>query len=355
MKTLFLTIFAIFLGVFLLTKEILDTDRDEFQKEYSFYNKKFENLAKVEPMRAKPMIKSMFKFYKDSKKRLPKEEIPICKVKSDFYKSDSNISIRWLGHSSNLIVLDSKVILTDPMLSDRASPVAFAGPKKYSNEPIDAKDFDFVDLILISHNHYDHLDKKTIKTLKDKTEHFITPLGVKKTLVKWGVDKQKVSELNWYENLCFDGIDIVFTPTKHFSSRGLSDRDRTLWGSYVIKNSKYSIFFSGDSGYFDGFKEIGRRYGGFDFTLIESGAYNEAWAGMHMFPKQSVKAHLDLKGKYMIPIHWAKFDLALHSWSEPISIISKLAKENQIELITPKIGEAVTFNNLPKEKWWEVI
>lgn len=262
-----------------------------------------------------------------------------------------------LGHSSFLLKASSAYWLIDPVFSDRASPFSFIGPKRFHQPPITIEDLPEIEGVIISHNHYDHLDKKATKALASKVKHFIVPLGVSNDLKSWGVDSNKVIELDWWQNIHISGIDFTFTPTQHFSGRGVTDSNKTLWGSWVIKTTQkgaeQSLFYSGDSGYFDGFKEIGEKYGPFDLTIIETGAYDKDWPEVHMTPEQSLQAHIDVRGNKMLPAHNGTFDLAFHAWYEPLNRISQLANEKNIDLITPIVGEAVNVKSTKSNvKWW---
>jgi L-ascorbate metabolism protein UlaG (beta-lactamase superfamily) len=259
-----------------------------------------------------------------------------------------------LGHSSVLMKLDGKLVMTDPVFSDRASPVQWAGPKRFHQTPITLQDLPSIDVVVISHDHYDHLDKASIKELGDKVGTFLVPLKVGQLLVNWGVPKERVVELDWWESHSVDGIEYTLTPTQHFSGRGLTDRDTTLWGSWVINAQQNKVFFSGDSGYFNGFKEIGERYGPFDFTMIETGAYNDLWSDIHMFPEQSVQAHIDVQGKVMMPIHNSTFDLSMHDWNEPMQRALDISEERGVTLVSPEIGQRLALAEpQPVKAWWQ--
>ena len=203
--------------------------------------------------------------------------------------------------------------------------------------------------VFISHDHYDHLDKGTIKAIKAKVAFFIVPLKLGNYLRDWGVNEDNIVELDWWQSIDISGIEFIATPTQHFSGRGLLDRDETLWASWVIRSQTSNIYFSGDSGYFSGFKEIGEKYGAFDITFIETGAYNHLWKEIHMMPQESVQAHIDLKGKVMVPIHNSTFDLAMHDWFEPLDKVSELSKTMGVSLSTPIVGEMIDMLEAPRE------
>jgi L-ascorbate metabolism protein UlaG (beta-lactamase superfamily) len=260
-----------------------------------------------------------------------------------------------VGHSSQIINMDGYKILTDPVYE---KSITMLGPTRYNGEaPLEIDELPNIDLVLISHNHYDHLNKYTIEKIHYKVSKFIVPLAVGEQLEAFGVAKDKIIEMDWWEEIqVFHNLKIVFTPTQHFSGRGIFDRNETLWGSFVIMGSHHKIYFSGDSGYFEGFKEIGNKYGPFDLTMMECGAYNEKWRFVHMMPEETVQAHIDLKGNILQPIHWGTFSLALHPWYEPMVRVFKAANERNIQLFTPIVGETVLIDeNLKSGKWWEEV
>jgi L-ascorbate metabolism protein UlaG (beta-lactamase superfamily) len=211
-----------------------------------------------------------------------------------------------------------------------------------------------IDAIIISHNHYDHLDRGSIMKLKDRTGHFHVPSGVGSYLIKWGVSPDKISEHSWWEEFEFAGLKLACTPARHFSGRGLMDRDRSLWCSWVIAGKHARIFFSGDSGYAPHFKEIGNKYGPFDLTLLECGQYDERWSSIHMMPEETVQAHIDVKGDILVPVHWGAFTLALHEWTDPVERIMRAAQQRGVKIATPQIGESVIVGSgkLPSIPWW---
>jgi L-ascorbate metabolism protein UlaG (beta-lactamase superfamily) len=289
--------------------------------------------------------------------RIP--EISIPSVKPVFSDSIMNehVSIIWLGHSSVLICIDGSIILTDTVFSRRPSPVSFIGPKpfKYS-VPITPETIPNPDVILISHDHFDHLDYKTIKNYFANVKSYIVPLGVKSHLVRWGIPEIKIIELDWWSEVSYgEKLKFIATPAQHFTGRR-GQNNSTLWCSWVIKGDMGNIFFCGDSGYAPHFKQIGEKYGPFDLTMMESGAYGQYWPYIHMIPEESVRAHIDLKGKVLLPIHWGKYNLAFHPWKEPVERLSVEATVCGIILTTPKPGEEIVLNEyLPQDKWWQNI
>jgi L-ascorbate metabolism protein UlaG (beta-lactamase superfamily) len=293
-------------------------------------------------------------FFKGSSDRTPSQKLPTVPLAPESISGWDGLRVTWLGHSTCLIELDGRLILTDPMFSDRASPLAFLGPRRFESQlPIGAEDLPPIDAVLISHDHYDHLDYKSIVALKERTARFYVPLGVGAHLKAWGVEDEKIVELDWWEERAEGPLTFAATPARHFSGRGLRDRNRTQWASWVILGSEERLFFSGDSGYFEGFRKIGEKYGPFDLTMLESGAYNEAWADIHMMPEETVKAHVDLKGKMLLPIHWGKFNLSLHSWTEPIERLLSEADRKGVAVVAPLQGQRMAPSDPPEPaRWW---
>lgn len=319
---------------------------------------KFSNLKSISIMLSgKDTFKSTIEFFRGGKNREPEVTLPSHPLRITLFdESDETPQAVWLGHSTVLIHINGKTLITDPVFSNRASMFSFAGPKRfpYQNQ-YSVDDLPQVDAVIISHDHYDHLDYKSILALKDSVKQFFVPLGVGAHLESWGVSSDKIIELDWWEEYNFsDEIKLAAAPAQHFSGRGITDRNKTLWASWIIQSENHRIFFGGDSGYFESFKEIGEKFGPFDLTLLECGAYNEYWPDVHMMPEQTAQAHLDLKGKLLLPIHWAKFNLSLHSWTDPIERISAESERLGILLATPEIGERFALDAAPlNQHWWE--
>ena len=297
------------------------------------------------------------KLMKGSPNRQPGKDILVEKIDStEIVNHEANITrLTWFGHSAFLLELDGKKILIDPMFGRSPSPHPWVGSPRYSKElPIEIEKLPFIDAIILSHDHYDHLDYGSIQKLKSKVGAYYTPLGVGNHLEAWGVGKEKIHELNWWDKIMFDNIELVCTPARHFSGRGIMDRSTTLWSSWVIKGNTENIFFSGDSGYDDHFKEIGDKYGPFDISMMECGQYNEDWKAIHMMPEETAQAAVDLNSKLMMPIHWGAFTLAFHDWTDPAERVTKKADELNMPIATPKIGEVLIVGDstYPQERWW---
>ncbi|MCF7529006.1 MBL fold metallo-hydrolase [Neisseria lisongii] len=260
----------------------------------------------------------------------------------------------WLGHSTVLMNIDGKTLLTDPVFH-RASPVFLGGAPFAMQHTYTAEHMPKLDAVLISHDHYDHLDYRAIQALNAKTEHFYVPLGVKAHLQRWGVADEKISELDWHETAELGGLRFTLAPSRHFSGRNLTNRNSTLWGSWIIRSPQLSVYFNGDSGFGKHFAQNRQRYGRFDIAFMENGAYNENWANIHMTPEQGVQAAQILEAKLVVPIHWGKFDLSYHTWKEPIQRFSATARTAGQAFSTPQIGEVFHLNNPPANPWWESV
>lgn len=282
----------------------------------------------------------------------PKVVLPSQKV--NVAKIDRNKNqIIWLGHSANLVVLNRKIILLDPMLDKYASPIPGLYKRFEIEEEVDFSEIDKIDLAIFSHNHYDHLGKETVKKLSLKIQKYLVPEGMAGNLLKWGIPAERIKEVAWYENVGLGGLEVVATPAFHYSGRGIFDSNKSKCNSWVLKDSVNSLFLSGDSRYNQHFKEIGEEYGPFDFGLIECGQYDSHWPDSHMFPEESVQSAVDSHVNNMIPIHWAGFALGFHDWQEPVERALVKAVELDMRLTTPVIGQPVVFNEENKTiKWW---
>ncbi|OUR95811.1 hydrolase [Halobacteriovorax marinus] len=286
--------------------------------------------------------------------RVPKMELPQVKPDiAEFLTPSKELKVIWFGHSTFLLNMSGKIILVDPVFSGSAAPFSFM-VKRFQKPALSLEELPAIDYIVISHDHYDHLDMESIQFFKDKKTKFVTPLGVGSHLVGWGIERERISELDWWDKLEVEGVSFIATPSQHFSGRDGFHDNETLWASWVIQNSEHNIYFSGDSGYDEHFKKIGEKYGPFDLAFIENGQYNLKWRAVHMMPEEAAQAYFDLGAKKFFPVHWGMFELSFHTWFDPIVEISEQAKKRGIELVTPRLGEVISLSeDLKTTSWWE--
>jgi L-ascorbate metabolism protein UlaG (beta-lactamase superfamily) len=291
--------------------------------------------------------------------RKPSGPVPVVTAPpSPSPESDSagSLHITWYGHASAMVEIEGATVLLDPVWSDRVSPSQLVGPHRLHPVPVPLSELPTIDAVVISHDHYDHLDLATVMYLAEhQTAPFLVPLGIGAHLERWGVPADRIVELDWHDSTTVAGIRFVLTPARHFSGRGFS-RDQTLWGSWVIAGPSRRVFYSGDTGYFGSFADVGREYGPFDATLVQIGAYGEGWPDIHMTPEDGLRAHLDVRGGLLIPVHWCTFVLAFHAWSEPVERLWQQAKEQGVTLVVPRPGERVDVDAPPEpDPWWQAI
>lgn len=328
-----------------------ESPMEKIKRSPQFDGKRFKELV---PMK-NPSVSGMLKrqFFGDEI-RTPEQTLPQQFADLEhFFSADSNqVNVTNAGHSSLLINIEGYRVMTDPVFEAKITPV---GPTRFNEEiPVDIHQLKDIDVVVISHNHYDHLNKFSIQTLDPVVNQFIVPLGVGAQLEKWGISRAKIAELDWWEEFEYSqDLKIVSTPSQHFSGRGLTDRNKTLWTSYAIISTNQRVYFSGDTGYFDGFAEIGEKYGPFDIAFMECGAYNTMWSTVHMFPEESVQAAIDVKAKNLYPIHWGTFNLALHDWFDPMVRAQLAARTRGVSLLTPVLGQTLQYpDNLATIDWW---
>ncbi len=291
----------------------------------------------------------------DTNETVPSTAIPTTRVDPAMFATppSSGIRVTWLGHSTMIIELEGRCFLTDPVWGPRASPLSWMGPKRWYEPVIALEDLPSIDAVVISHDHYDHLDYPTIQKIKDWDTLFLVPLGIGAHLEYWGVAKEKIVELDWWDEQPFGDVMVVCAPARHFSGRFIGNTRRTLWCGFAFVGPNRRAFFSGDTAMFPGFTEIGERLGPFDVTMLDAGAYAQAWADVHMGPEQSVDAHRMLKGRVLMPVHWGLFELAPHSWTEPIERMLVAAKQYDTTMVAPRPGDS--FDPLappPVRRWW---
>ena len=287
----------------------------------------------------------------------PQVNLPIHRLNPEQWEGHQGgqFSFSWLGHSSILLSIENHLILVDPVLKERASPFSWVGPERFHPSPVSAEELPVIDVILITHDHYDHLEKSTLITIDEKVKRFIVPLGIGELLEDLGINPAKITELDWWDTYSSGSLTFYATPAVHYSGRGLFDTNQRLWCSWSIVGRKKRAFISGDSGYFDGFKNIGERLGPFDVTFLKIGAYSDkgTWHALHMTPEEAGQQHLDLKGQLLVPLHWATFDMALHPWYEPIERLISFSEKASITLITPEVGDKIDLSGrIDINHWW---
>ena len=260
--------------------------------------------------------------------------------------------VTWLGHSTLLVQVDGAVVLVDPVWGERASPAAFAGPRRFYAPLVALDSLPPLDAVVISHDHYDHLDMPTVRALARTGVPFVVPLGVGAHLERWGVPAGRITELDWWDETTIASVRLVSTPARHFSGRSLADRDRTLWSGWAIVGPRHRVFYSGDTALTPSFAEVGRRLGPFDAALVESGAYNAAWADVHLGPEQAVAVHRMVRSRLLVPVHWGLFDLSLHGWTEPGERVRAAAERAGVPVAFPRPGESVSPGAVPTRAWW---
>ncbi|KNZ33543.1 MAG: beta-lactamase [Methylibium sp. NZG] len=293
----------------------------------------------------------------------PTDPIPVRPLKRaalDALDPNANHVIR-LGHSSHLLKLRGAYWLIDPVFGERVSPVSFAGPKRFHAPPLALVDLPPIEGLILSHDHYDHLDLPTIEFLNSRVQRYFVPLGVGARLQGMGVEARRIEEFDWWQAGSHAGVTLTATPAQHFSGRTLWDRNRTLWAGWVIQSGEQRIFYSGDTGYFDGFKQIGERFGagapgntgGIDLALLENGAYDSYWPSMHMAPEETVQAFQDLGARLLYLVHNSTFNLAFHTWADPLERVAAIAQAKGLALATPEVGEVLTIGQ-PRTNvlWW---
>lgn len=303
---------------------------------------------------------SLLAFFHKSPDASPSRPVPVERVTATRFSRPpaSGLRATWLGHSTVLLEIDGFRVLTDPVWGERASPLTWLGPARWYPPPLPLAELPQVDAIVLSHDHYDHLDYPTIVALSQRQTRWVVPLGVDAHLVYWGVPAARITTLDWGDTTTLrrsDGRELTIhcTESRHASGRQVFDQNATLWAGYALVSAAHRVFFSGDTGSFPGMKRIGRELGPFDLTLIEVGAYHAAWPDWHIGPEQAVEAHQWLRGKVLLPIHWGLFDLAMHAWTEPIERVLVAADAAHVPVLAPRPGgsvEAATPG--PRVRWW---
>ena len=324
------------------------------QKDYKSRTEYFSN-GSFSNQYSDPVVTAQSEEKSDRMK--PKGKIPVVRSDLILDGEENKVYVTWLGHSSILVQMNGKNILIDPVFSKYSSPVGFAGVKRFSELAIEPENLPHLDAVLISHDHYDHLDYETIKKINDKTDRYIVPLGVESYLIGWGVESDKITNMAWYEETMLDDIRVVATPSKHYTGRNPLKRNASWWCGFYLDDDSHTVYYSGDGGYCENFKEIKEKLGDIDLALMECGQYGKGWPWIHMFPEQTVQAVEDLGAKWFIPVHWGAYCICYNAWDD--SVIRSLAESEKkgINEATPKIGERVDLDDIAsyKEHWWEGI
>lgn len=323
--------------------------------------RKFLNPVEARVGGLRIMFKVLPLYLANREERFPQEPIGPFRTDASVYATApaSGLRVTWMGHSSLLVEIDGVTILIDPMWDERASPLRWAGPKRFYPPTMALEELPRLDVVLVSHDHYDHLGQETMKRLAHLEQaagaQWICPLQVGELLRGFGIAAERVQEMDWMDSVSVKGCRITALPSRHFSGRSLSNRFETLWASYVLKGPEHTVFFGADSGWWEGYAEIGQRFGPFDLTLLEIGAYNDLWKDIHLGPDGAVRAFEALGGQgLLMPIHWGLFDLALHAWRQPIERMVQLAGERGIRLWSPEPGrpEEVKRGVELRSGWW---
>ena len=318
-----------------------------------FKEGKFQNSQKMH----NSLGDSMREMLGSVEAREPSEPVLVEKnALSSLKESTSELRVTWLGHSTLLLEIAGKRFLIDPVFGPAASPFSNIGPVRWYPPPLSLEQIASlgkIEAVLLSHDHYDHLDEPTITAIADWDTRFIAPLGVGAHLQYWGVPAEKITDVDWGDELSIGGIQIVVMPSRHASGRHLFDQMSTLWAGYGLFAPGQRVYYSGDTGYFEGFKEAGEKWGPFDLVMVEIGAYNTGWPDWHMGPEQAVLVHRELRGKLFLPIHWGLFPLAPHGWTEPVERLWLAAEKTGTRLATPRPGQPILVDKPPQaERWW---
>lgn len=328
-------------------------DLERLKQSPNYRKNPFQNLSdtpiKPDDISYWKMTREFFKKHPD---RLPPAPIP--SVKTDLTKLNSTKPlIIWFGHSSYFIRIENKNFLIDPVFSGNASPFSFMIKAFAGSDIYEPDDMPVVDYLIITHDHYDHLDFKTVRELRNKVNRIYCSLGVGSHFRHWGFDINIINEMDWWESKQLDEtISLIAAPARHFSGRGIK-RGQTLWSSFILKGKEHNLYLGGDSGYDSHFLEIGDKFGPFDIAILEAGQYNTMWPFIHMMPEETVQATVDLKAKALLPVHWGKFTLAMHSWTDPVTRVLEKARELNVKVLTPKIGQPLIIDDkFHPENWW---
>jgi L-ascorbate metabolism protein UlaG (beta-lactamase superfamily) len=315
---------------------------------------RFENPSGLGPGLQGAKLPILGEFFFRRGRREPSTVLPVESPQPVWAtQASSGFRVTWLGHSTVLLELEGRRVLTDPVFGERASPLGFAGPKRFHPVPARIEELPELDVVLLSHDHYDHLCRSSIEALARRRVPIVTALGVGAHLERFGVDPACITELDWQESARVGGVHFTATPAQHFSGRGVADRNQTLWASWVVATDRRKVFFSGDTGLTPEFESIGRRHGPFDLVMLEVGAFHPAWGSIHLGPENALTAFQMLGGGTLLPVHWGTFNLGLHDWEEPAETLLRLATERGARILTPRLGSAFEPEHIERATpWW---
>jgi L-ascorbate metabolism protein UlaG (beta-lactamase superfamily) len=327
-------------------------DVRRMRRSAQFRDGAFHNVARTTTMPPGTLGESVRELLFGGQQRKPAGPVPL--VTPPLTPADRGLHVTWYGHASTMVEIDGERVLFDPMWSERASPSDLAGPRRLHRAPVPLAELPPLTAVVISHDHYDHLDLASIRTLvQTQRAPFLVPLGVGAHLRRWKVPAERIIELDWSERAEVGGLSFTATAAQHFSGRFFK-RDNTLWASWVVAGAARKVFYTGDSGYFPGYAEIGREHGPFDLALVQIGAYAPGWPDIHMTPEEGVAAHLEVGARLLVPVHWCTFNLALHAWTEPVDRVWREAKARGVTLAVPRPGERIDVDDPPAvSAWWQ--
>jgi len=323
-----------------------------------FSNGKFQNPSGAGASMNGPSLPLLGEFFFRRGRREPPGPLPVNRPHDTWARRvETGLRVTWLGHSTVLLEIDGRRVLTDPVFGERASPVRFAGPRRFHPTPARLSELPPLDAILLSHDHFDHLCRPTMEEIARTRVPVVTALGVGAHLEEFGVDPERIIELDWHEHAEVGGVRFTATPAQHFSGRGIASRNGTLWASWVIASGRHKVFFSGDTGLTPQFRDTGREHGPFDLVMLEVGAFHTAWESIHLGPENALTAFEMLGGGTLLPVHWGTFNLGLHDWDEPAETLLSLASQRGARIVTPRIGEAFEPEHVegPMPWWRDVI
>jgi L-ascorbate metabolism protein UlaG (beta-lactamase superfamily) len=330
--------------------------RERVQRSPRFLGGRFRNPVETFTVRPHDVLETLRLQLSAGPERYPPRPIPVVRRAGEDFASapSSGLRLTWLGHATTLVEIDGRRFLTDPVWSERISPSSSIGPRRFFAPPIPLEDLPEIDAVLVSHDHYDHLDMASIRRLARGRAAFVVPLGVGAHLERWGVSADRIRELDWEEGADFGGVEVIAAPARHFSGRTLTNRDETLWCAYAVAGPRHRVFYSGDSGALDDYSRIADARGPFDVSLMSAGAYGPTWPDVHMTPEELVRAHVDLAAELLVPVHWGTFNLAFHAWNEPVLRVAAEAERLGVRMAVPRPGQSLEPADLPPldDGWW---